>query len=283
MRRGICRPGRTGGSTTVLEGRRVNNLLVGKVVVISGANRGIGRAIAEAMASQGAAVAAGARDQSSLDDLRDAVDRMGGRFIGLPCDVTDPNSLDSMAEAVLQQWGRVDAVVANAGVTGAVRPMHVLTYEQWRECIATDLDGVFITFRPFIASMIDNRRGSLIAISSGTGKKPLPNRTPYCAAKMGVIGLVRSLALELGPSGIRVNSVCPGAVDGERLRKYVVTQAVDQGISEDESLARFTDNAALKRTTEPHEVADACVFLASDLATGITGEDMNVSAGLIMY
>jgi len=261
----------------------LSDLLSGRVAVVTGANRGLGRAIAEGMAAAGAWVAACARDPSSLTDLGPAIERLGGRFLGLGCDVTDQVSVEAMASTVLQEWGKVDVVVANAGIAGAVQPLHQLTYQEWRECIATDLDGVFLTFRPFIADMIARGGGSLIAISSGTGKKPLANRTPYCAAKMGVIGLVRSLALEVGPSGVRVNSVCPGAVDGERLTRIVMKDAADRGISESDSLSQFTVGAALKRTLQPDEVASACVFLASDLSAGITGEDLNVSAGLIMY
>jgi NAD(P)-dependent dehydrogenase (short-subunit alcohol dehydrogenase family) len=175
-------------------------------------------------------------------------------------------------------------VVANAGIAGAIKPMHEITYEEWRDCVITDLDGVYLTFRRFIPAMIAaGNGGSLIALSSMTGKRPLPDRTPYCAAKMGVIGLVRSLAMELGPHQIRVNSVCPGAVAGERLDRIVKQTAQARSVTEDEAMRLFSDPAALKRPTLASEVAAACVFLAGDAGSGITGEDMNVSAGLVMY
>jgi NAD(P)-dependent dehydrogenase (short-subunit alcohol dehydrogenase family) len=123
----------------------------------------------------------------------------------------------------------------------------------------------------------------LIAISSMTGKRPLTGRTPYAAAKMGVIGLVRTLALELGPHRIRVNAVCPGAVSGPRIDDVVRKQAAARGITEDEALAAFTGSSPLGRLVEADEVARACVFLASDGAAAITGEDVNVSAGVVMY
>ena len=188
-----------------------------------------------------------------------------------------------MAKAVLDHFGKVDVVVANAGIAGAIRPMHEITYEEWRECIAIDLDGVYLTFRRFIPGMISAEGGSLIALSSMTGKRPLPDRTPYGAAKMGVIGLVRSLALELGPHKIRVNSVCPGPVAGPRLNRIVRQQAETLGISEADSMRMFSDASALKRPVDATEVAAACVFLASDAGSAITGEDMNVSAGVVMY
>jgi NAD(P)-dependent dehydrogenase (short-subunit alcohol dehydrogenase family) len=131
--------------------------------------------------------------------------------------------------------------------------------------------------------MIAAGAGSLIAISSMTGKRPLHGRTPYAAAKMGVIGLVRSLALELGPHSVRVNAVCPGAVSGPRIEDVIRRQAAARGITEDEALAAFTGASPLGRLVEAGEVARACAFLASDEAAAITGEDLNVSAGVVMY
>jgi NAD(P)-dependent dehydrogenase (short-subunit alcohol dehydrogenase family) len=174
-------------------------------------------------------------------------------------------------------------VVANAGTAGPTAPMHRIDLAEWQDCVATDLTGVFLTFRAFVPSMIDAGEGSLIAISSMTGKRPLTGRTPYAAAKMGVIGLVRTLALELGPQRIRVNAVCPGAVSGPRIDDVVRKQAAARGITEDEALAAFTGSSPLGRLVEADEVARACVFLASDGAAAITGEDVNVSAGVVMY
>ncbi len=257
--------------------------LSGKVAVITGGNQGIGRAIAEAMANAGAALAICARTLESVERAAGQIRNLGVECLALQCDVRDPASTDAMANAVLDHYGQVDVVVANAGIAGAIRPMHEITYEEWRECLGTDLDGVYLTFRRFIPGMISAGGGSLIALSSMTGKRPLLERTPYGAAKMGVIGLVRSLALELGPLGIRVNSVCPGAVAGPRLDRIVKQQAQARGITEAESMRLFSDPSALKRPTRADEVAAACVFLGSDASSGITGEDMNVSAGLVMY
>ena len=258
--------------------------LAGKVAVVTGGNQGIGLAIARALAVAGSSVAICARTRSSLEQAAAAIRATGVDCLAVPCDVADPGSTDAMASAVLQRFGRVDVVVANAGIAGAVRPMHELTYEEWRECMAIDLDGVYLTFRRFIPGMIAaGAGGSLIALSSITGKRPLVERSVYAAAKMGVIGLVRTLALELGPHAIRVNSVCPGAVEGPRLDRIVKQRAESLGISEDESRRQFSDASAMKRPTRPEEVAAACVFLADDSSAGITGEDMNVSAGLVMY
>ena len=142
---------------------------------------------------------------------------------------------------------------------------------------------MFHTFRAFIPGMIERGSGSLIAISSMTGKRSLHGRTPYAAAKMAVIGLIRSLAAELGPHGIRANSVCPGAVSGPRIDDVIRRQAESRGIGLDEARAGFTSASPLDRLVEPDEVGAVCAFLASDAATAITGEDLNVSAGVVMY
>ena len=131
--------------------------------------------------------------------------------------------------------------------------------------------------------MLARGSGSLIAISSITGKRPLAGRTPYASAKMGVIGLCRTLAAELGPEGIRVNSICPRAVEGPRIIDVFRNQARAQGIRGEEARRQFTDPAPLKRLVGADEVGRACVFLASDAASAVTGEDLNVAAGLVMY
>ena len=253
------------------------------VAVVTGGNRGIGRAIAVALAADGFAVVATARDTATLADTVAQVEQAGGTVLPLACDVRDEAVVAAMADAVLDRFGAVHTVVANAGTAGPTAPMHEISLAEWRDCLATDLDGVFLTFRAFLPAMIEAREGSLIAISSMTGKRPLTGRTPYAAAKMGVIGLVRTLALELGPYGIRVNSVCPGAVSGPRIQDVVSKQAAARGISEDEALATFTGSSPLGRLVEAEEVARACAFLASDGAASITGEDLNVTAGVVMY
>ena len=184
------------------------------VAVVTGANRGIGRAIAVGYAKAGYAIAATARDTATLGDTVAEIEGADGVALALSCDVADEASVETMAKSVLEHFGAVHTVVANAGIGGPTAPMHEIELAAWRECMATDLDGVFLTFRAFIPALITAGAGSLVAISSMTGKRPLYGRTPYAASKMAVIGLVRTLALELGPHGIRVNAICPGAVEG---------------------------------------------------------------------
>ena len=142
---------------------------------------------------------------------------------------------------------------------------------------------MFLTFRAFVPALIAAGAGSLIAISSMTGKRLLHGRTPYAAAKMGVIGLVRTLAVELGPHGVRINAVCPGAVGRPRFDTVVRAQAVSRGVTEAQARASFTAASPLGRVVDAAEVAAACTFLSSDAAASITGEDRNVNAGVAMY
>lgn len=257
--------------------------LSGQVAVITGGNRGIGARIAGAFVGAGAAVAIAARDAPSLEATAEQMRSAGGRCIAVRCDVADEASVHAMGGRVLEQFGHVDVVVANAGIAGPTGLMHELAFDDWRECLAIDLDGVFLTFKRFVPAMLERRSGCLIAISSMTGKRPLTGRTPYAAAKMGVIGLVRTLAQELGPSGIRVNAVCPGAVSGERIEAVIQKQAAVQRVAPEDVRHQLIGSAPLRRTVDPDDVAAACVFLASPAASSITGEDLNVTAGLIMY
>ena len=250
--------------------------------MVTGANRGIGRAITVAFAAAGFAVAASARDPASLADTVLEAERVGRTPVPVACDVRDEDSVAALAERA-ERIGPVRAVVANAGVAGPTAPLHEITLADWRETIAADLDGVFLTFRAFIPAMIGRRAGRLIAISSMTGKRPLPGRTPYAAAKMGVIGLVRTLAAELGPHGIAVNAVCPGFVAGPRIEEVLRRQAAVRGITEEAARAEADSLSPLRRMVRPEEVAAACVYLASDGAAAITGEDLNVTAGVVMY
>jgi NAD(P)-dependent dehydrogenase (short-subunit alcohol dehydrogenase family) len=252
------------------------------VAVVTGANRGIGRAITVTLAAGGFTVAASARDPASLDGTIAEAGEAGGTAVPLACDVRDEASVAKMA-AGAEALGPVHTVVANAGVAGPTRPLHEITLADWRDTLAIDLDGVFLTFRAFIPGMIARRGGSLIAISSMTGKRPLHGRTPYAAAKMGVIGLVRTLAAELGPYDIRVNAICPGAVAGPRIDQVFARQAEVRGIPEEAVRAEMDALSPLGRLVRAEEVAAACVFLASGGSAAITGEDLNVTAGVVMY
>ncbi len=253
-----------------------------RVAVVTGAARGLGRVIALHLGRTGFAVAVAARDRVAAQVVAAEIAAAGGMAEAFGVDVTDEGAVGALADAV-GAWGSVHTVVANAGIAGPTGLMHELSLSDWRATTAADLDSVFLTFRAFIPVLIGRGSGSLVAISSMTGKRPLHGRTPYAAAKMGVIGLVRTLATELGPHGVRVNSVCPGGISGERIDAVIRLQAQARGIPEAEARSSFTASSPMDRLVTPEEVADVCAFLASDQSTSITGEDLNVSAGVVMY
>ncbi|MBN9107431.1 MAG: SDR family oxidoreductase [Pseudonocardia sp.] len=253
-----------------------------RVAVVTGASGGIGRATARELARTGFAVVVTAREVDRLDATVDELRAFGATVEPVACEVTDEDSVAAVVAAA-DTLGVVHTVVANAGVPGPVAPLHEVTAAQWRDCLATNLDGVFLTFRPFLPGLIERRSGSLIAVGSMTGKRPMANRGPYAASKLGLIGLVRTLATELGPSGVRANCVCPGPVDSDRLDTLVRRNAARDGIPEADARAAFTGISPMGRAVTADEVAAMCAFLASDAGAGITGEDVNVSAGAVMY
>ena len=235
-------------------------------------------------AKAGYAIAATARDTATLGDTVAEIEGAdGGAVLALPCDVADEASVETMAKGVLERFGAVHTVVANAGIGGPTAPMHEIDLAAWRECLATDLDGVFLTFRAFIPSLIAAGAGSLIAISSMTGKRPLYGRTPYAASKMGVIGLVRTLARSWARTGsastpsARARSAAPGSTRCSAARPQPAASPRTRPGPRSPARRRWAGSS------RPPEIAAACTFLSSDAAASITGEDLNVNAGVVMY
>lgn len=254
-----------------------------KIAVITGGGRGIGRAIALAFAREGARLVLASRSQEALEETRSMVEDLGGKALVVPTDIRQEESVRNMAKQALGHFGRVDILVNNSGVAGPTKPLWEITLAEWEETFAVNMTGVYLCCREFLPGMIERRSGSIIIIASMTGKRPLYGRTPYAAGKLGLVGLARTLAWEVGSYGIRVNVISPGAVEGERIGRVIRNQAAAQGVSEEEALRQFTSSSPLGRLVPPGDIAAAAIFLASDRAASITGEDLNVSAGTVMY
>lgn len=257
--------------------------LEGQVAAVTGGARGIGREIALTLARDGADVALLARSVDAMEEVAQDIRGMGRRALVVPTDLRDPEAIDAAARRTLDELGPVDTLVNNSGVGGPSAPMWEIGLDDWEETFRVNVTGTYLCCKAFLPSMVERRGGSVIVIGSVTGKRPLLNRTPYAASKLALVGLVRTLAHELGPHGVRVNVISPGGVEGERLNWVIQQQAEGRGISVEEARADFADASPLKRLVAPEDVANAVVFLASDRSAGITGEDMNVSAGLAMY
>ena len=258
-------------------------MLKDKIAVITGGGRGLGRVIALACAREGADLVLASRSVEALQETRAEVESFRRQALVVPTDIRHEDSVRNLAEQALTRFGHIDILVNNTGITGPTAPLWEITPAEWEETFAVNVTGAYLCCRAFLPSMIERRSGSILFISSMTGKRPLFGRTPYAAGKLALVGLARTLAWETGPYGIRVNVISPGPIEGERVERVIRNQAQAEGISEDEARRRFTSSSPLGRLVPPGDIADAVVFLASDKAASITGEDLNVSAGTVMY
>jgi NAD(P)-dependent dehydrogenase (short-subunit alcohol dehydrogenase family) len=257
--------------------------LHGKVAVITGGGRGIGRSIALRYAAEGADIALAARSGDQLEEVADLIQQMGRRALPVPTDLRDPDQVGMLAERVLDELGPVDIVVNNSGIAGPTAVLWEIEPADWDETLRVNLTGTYLCCHAFLPHMITRRSGNVIVIGSVTGKRPLYGRTPYAASKLGLVGLVRTLAWEVGEYGIRVNLISPGYVEGERLNTVIAAQATAKELSLDEARAEFSGGSPLRRFVAPEDVADAALYLCSERAESVTGEDFNVTAGLVMY
>jgi NAD(P)-dependent dehydrogenase (short-subunit alcohol dehydrogenase family) len=258
-------------------------LLKEKVAVITGGGRGIGRAIALAYAREGARLVLAARSVQGLEETRRAASDLGCEALVVPTDIRDAESVAALSRRTLEHFGRVDILVNNSGVAGPTARLWEIAPTDWEETFTVNVTGTFLCCRAFLPHMIQRPSGSIIIIGSMTGKRPLLGRTPYSASKMALVGLARTLAWEAGQYGIRVNVISPGPVEGERIEMVIRKQAEIKGISMDEARQAFLRDSPLGRLVPAQDVAAAAVFLASEQAHSITGEDLNVSAGVTMY
>jgi NAD(P)-dependent dehydrogenase (short-subunit alcohol dehydrogenase family) len=258
-------------------------LLDGAVAVVTGAGTGIGREISLRLAAEGADVVLTGRSTEAMEEVAELVRSVGRRALPVAMDLREPASIEAAARAAEEEFGRVDVLVNNSGVGGPSKPMWEIDTEEWEDTFRVNVTGTFLACKAFLPGMVARRSGSVVVIGSITGKRPLVNRTPYAASKTALIGMVRTLAWELGPHGIRINLVSPGGVEGERIKWVLEQQAVARGITVEEARADFADGSPLKRLVPAGDVADTVVYLASPRAASITGDDINVSAGLVMY
>lgn len=254
-----------------------------RVTVVTGASQGIGRVIATSFGERGDVVVLAARNMAHLEETAGMVAAVGGLALVVETDVTDPDSLAGLRDLVMGEFGRIDVVVANSGIGGPSGVLWELDPEEWDATFDVNVKGVFLTARALIPPMIERASGSIVVIGSISGKRPLFGRTAYTATKAALVGLTRTLALETGPHGIRVNLISPGFVAGPRIEWVITAQANARGVDESTVRAEFESESPLGRLTRPEDVAAAAVYLVSEGAAGITGADINVNAGVVMY
>jgi NAD(P)-dependent dehydrogenase (short-subunit alcohol dehydrogenase family) len=257
--------------------------LLDKVAVITGGGRGIGRAISLTFAREGADVSLAARSTDMMEEVAREIRRLGRRALVNTTDITRLEQVERTVKRTLEEFSRIDILVNNSGIAGPTAYVHEISPEEWDETFNVNLRGAFICCRAVVPIMIRQGGGKIINIASMTGKRPLPMRTPYCATKMGLIGFTRSLASELGSFKINVNAICPGAVEGPRIERVIRNAAAAEGTTEEEVRRRFISTSPLGRMVSAEDVARLAVFLASDDSKNITGQDINVTAGVVMY
>ena len=205
----------------------------GQTVIVTGGSKGLGKAMAAGLASAGANIALISRNQSEAEaTAREIADAYKTDTIGLQADVTQQTEIESMVQTVSEKFGRIDALVNNAGIN--IRgPIDELTLDQFREVQQVNVDGIWITTRAVLPIMKQQQRGRIINLASTLGLVGLANRTPYATSKGAVVQLTRAMALEVAEHEITVNAICPGAVSGDRMDRVIANEARTRGISED--------------------------------------------------
>lgn len=258
--------------------------LTGKVGIITGPAKGMGAAISRAFAAEGARLALIGRDTKAIEPVAADVRAAGTEAIVIPCDLTDAKQCDAAAAKTKAAFGRIDFLVNVAGGSGPVGKTGVeTTPEEFDDIVTLNMNGCFHTMRSVLPSMIEQRYGKIVNVGGTFGMRGRAGRMAYSASKWGLRGITKSFALEVGPHNINVNCVAPGMVDGPRFRdKVCADMAKKLGITLEEAMERHAADYALKRVTLDDDVANACLFLASDVSRQITGVDLPVDGGWAM-
>ncbi len=263
----------TGPSPTITGGR-----LEGRVAIITGASWGIGAAVAEAFAREGASVVVSSYPDPGMeqraDDVVGSIIQTGGRALRTSADVTSRSDIDAMVALAQEEFGDVDVLVSNAAYSNRL-PWHEIPAEQWDHTHAVNVRGAFLCAQACREGMLRKGRGSIISVTSVTVELGMPGLLDYVASKAALIGFTRALAREVGPEGIRVNAVMPGAIRTE--------QEVALGFDEEELRVLSAQRQCLPRRGFADDLTGAFVFLASDESSFMTGQVLNVDGGWIHY
>ncbi|MCZ0812489.1 MAG: SDR family oxidoreductase [Pseudomonadota bacterium] len=245
---------------------------MGQRVVITGGASGIGLTLARRFHARGDRVALCDADASAVAaaeaELPDAITALA--------DVTDPAQMDAFLDRVERDWGGADVVCANAGTGGPAGRIEALDFEAWRACLDVNLNGAFLTCRWAARVMRGQGAGLILLTSSTSGLHGVPHRSPYVTAKWGLIGLMKTLAMELGPAGVRVNAIAPGAVEGARMDRVIAMEAAASGLSPDEVRQIYVKGSSLRTWVSADDLADMALFLASPAAGRVSGQVLAV-------
>lgn len=253
------------------------SLLEGKVAIVTGIGPGIGRATALALAREGAAVGLGARTEARLVELAQEIEDTGGRATYASTNIADADDCRKLAEATVEAFGKVDVLVQNAFMHPNFAHVADADPEDWRRAFKVNVLGTMQMIQAVLPHMGDG--ASIVVTNSMSARNSEPNAGGYSASKAALLSMVRTLAQEVGPRGIRVNSVLPGWVEGDSLDVYFSWMAQERGTTPDAIHAEISGETALGRIVSPEDIAGAILFLSSDLARGVTGIALDVNAG----
>ena len=255
--------------------------LKNKVAVITGPAKGMGRAVTLAFAEHGARLVLAGRDTAAIEPVAAEARALGVPAIVVPCDLTQAEQTEALASQALEAYGRVDILVNVAGGSGPIgKTGWETSTEEFNEIVELNMTGCFNTMHAVLPSMIAQRSGKVVNVGGTFGMRGRAGRMAYSASKWGLRGITKSFALEAGPFNINVNCVAPGMVDGPRFRdKVCANMATKLGITLEEAMTRHAADYALKRVSTDADVANACLFLASDVSRQITGVDLPVDGG----
>ena len=254
---------------------------VNQVAVISGASSGIGQACALRFAQEGAHVACLDIDAQANGETAVQCCAYGVEALACSCNVAQQEAVATAVTAVMEKWGRIDVLVTAAGITAST-PLSEVTLDNWNRLLAVNLTGVFLCNQAVAPIMQGQRSGSIINLSSMAGQTSWPATAAYSASKSGVIGLTRSVAMELAPYGVTVNAVCPGHVLTPMMQRVAEKAGPRDGMTAETWLQMRAQDCPQKRMAEPWEIAGVVAFLASDDARYITGQAIEADGGMVM-
>lgn len=250
----------------------------GKRVLITAGAGGIGRAMTDVFYKAGARV-------HICDVVQGAIDETVKIFPGVTATLADVSKLEDVGQLfadVKKHLGGLDCLINNAGIAGPTGKIEDIPVAEWERCIAVDLNGMFYCTRLAMPLIKAAGGGSVINLSSAAGRLAFPFRTPYSAAKWGVVGFTKSLSMEVGPDNIRVNAIQPGVVEGERIDRVIDAKAKAVGISFEEQRKISLERVSMHRMVSPYDIANMALYLASDIGRNITGQAISVCAGVEM-
>jgi NAD(P)-dependent dehydrogenase (short-subunit alcohol dehydrogenase family) len=257
-------------------------LLGDKVAIITGGGSGIGREIALCLAREGARVTIAGRSPNSLKKTLSELEGVGACAISAEADVSKQTDCKRMVERTVEAFGRIDVLVNNAGIAGPTKDTIDIELTEWQEVIDINLTGAWLAAREVLPHMARQGLGNIINISSLSGRRGITMRTPYVASKWAMVGLTQAWANEWGARGIRVNCVCPGPVENDRILRVIRASAAAQNLPEPIVRKEMEGLSAMRRMVSESEVAAVVLFLASDLSSAVTGQTINADAGIAM-